>query len=288
VYKIAVMINGHPKYLDITQQLFKHWNTLYDNFKFDFFVSTWEDDTDYSDWDWITKWERLKEEDCPYDLKNHGEGLHQPHYCYTFKKVNELRNSYDEKYDAVLQTRSDIVIPRQSLDDMLLNITQVRGSGDERINPQVSSRNIFSISGTTIHNVVTDDGELHQDLWTQDYYFFGKPEVFDIFAGMFDYIFIDEKYGGAMLMHVFQAEYLQTKGIYNSALKSSAPLLIREPYRFLHASTHTNAGWHKKNPSPYQLQKIINDRGLDWFFNKDNWVRILNFFNTSKKEESDE
>ena len=48
MYKIAVMINGHPKYLDITQQLFKHWNTLYDNFKFDFFVSTWEDDTDYS------------------------------------------------------------------------------------------------------------------------------------------------------------------------------------------------------------------------------------------------
>ncbi len=120
------MINGHPKYLDITQQLFKHWNTLYDNFKFDFFVSTWEDDTDYSDWDWITKWERLKEEDCPYDLKNHYEGRHQPHYCYTFKKVNELRNSYDEEYDAVLQTRSDVIISRKALDDMLSKITAVR------------------------------------------------------------------------------------------------------------------------------------------------------------------
>ena len=59
---IAVMISGHSNYLDMSQQLFKHWNTLYDNFKFDFFVSTWEDDTDYSDWDWITKWERLKED----------------------------------------------------------------------------------------------------------------------------------------------------------------------------------------------------------------------------------
>jgi len=280
---IAVMISGHSNYLDMSQQLFKHWNTLYDNFKFDFFVSTWEDDTDYSDWDWITKWERLKEEDCSYDLKNHEEGRHQPHYCYTFKKVNELRNSYDEEYDAVLQTRSDIVISRQNLDDMLSKITSVRGIGDERINPQLSPRNIFSISGTRIHNVVTDGGELHQDLWTQDYYFFGMPEVFDVFAGMFDYIFIDEKYGGAMLMHVFQAEYLHTMGIYNSSLSSAGALLIREPYRFASAETHTNAGWHKHHPSPYQLQKIIDERGLDWIFNKDNWKRILIFFETTKK-----
>lgn len=284
MYKIAVMINGHPKYLDITQQLFKHWNTLYDNFKFDFFVSTWEDDTDYSDWDWITKWERLKEEDCPYDLKNHEEGRHQPHYCYTFKKVNELRNSYDEEYDAVLQTRSDIIISRRDLDDMLSKITAVRGIGDERINPQLSLRNIFSISGTAIHNVVTDEGKVHQDLWTQDYYFFGKPEVFDIFAGMFDYIFIDKKYGGSILMHVFQAEYLHTMGIYNSSLSSGAGvLLIREPYRFAPAGTHTNAGWHKKNPSPYQLQKIIDEQGLDWIFNIDNWKKIRNFFGETKK-----
>ena len=282
MFKIAVMINGHPKYLDMTQQLFKHWNTLYDNFKFDFFVSTWEDDTDYSDWDWITKWERLKEEDCPYDLKNHDEGRHQPHYCYTFKKVNELRNSYDEEYDAVLQTRSDVIISRKALDDMLSKITAVRG-GDGRINTQLSLRNIFSISGTSIHSVFTNEGKLHQDLWTDDYYFFGKPEVFDIFAGMFDYIFIDEKYDGIVMMHIFQAEYLHTMGIYNSALKGDVPLLVREPYRFAPAETHTNAGWDRKHPSPYQLQKIIDKQGLDWIFRKVNWKTMVNFFNETKK-----
>ena len=291
---IAVMLNGSGKYLDITQELYKHWTTLYDGVHFDFFVSTWEDEIDYTNWDWITKWERLKEEDCPYDLKNHPTGRHQPHYCYTFKKVNELRNSHDVVYDGVLQTRCDYLIPKNTIDKMLSNITQLRGGGDERINPQLSSRNIFSSSGTMIHNDVTDEGELQQDLWTQDYYFFGKPEVFDVFAGMFDYMYIDDKTKDTInpLMHVFQAEYLHLMGIYNSYLNTANGLLIRTQNRFVLPDTETKdksgnvirlGGWSKKHPSPFQLKKIINDRGVEWMYNDNGFKKTIDWFNRTPK-----
>ena len=53
---------------------------LYEDVNFSFYVSTWEYDIDYNNFKWITKWERLKEEDCPYDLKNHPGTDHAPHY----------------------------------------------------------------------------------------------------------------------------------------------------------------------------------------------------------------
>ena len=51
-------------------------------------------------------------EDCPYDLKNYDAGRHQPHYCWTLKKVNQLRNTSNIKYDAVIQTRCDFILEK--------------------------------------------------------------------------------------------------------------------------------------------------------------------------------
>ena len=296
-YKIAVMLNGHPKHLDITQHLFGYWNSLYENIKFDFFLSLWEtiDNDyerfdkvlDYSKLDWVTKWETLKEEDCPYDLKSHPWGQHQPHYTYTLKKVNELRNSYDEEYDAVLQLRCDLIISRDRLDKIIsLLIRKYKKNQVEIPDSQLSLKNIFSESGSTIFNrgQASEKRPDVQNLWTADCFFYGHPKVMDVFCGMFDYIFIDKKYDGVLLMHVFQAEYLNTMGIYNSVTSGTAVLVIREPYRFASAETHTNAGWHKHHPSPYQLQKIIDERGLDWIFNKDNWSEIKKYFLETDKE----
>ena len=51
---IAVMISGHPKGFDLTFPYFQHWNKLYDNIKFDFFVSMWENDYDRKEvFDWV-------------------------------------------------------------------------------------------------------------------------------------------------------------------------------------------------------------------------------------------
>ena len=191
---IAVMLSGHPKYLDITQHLFKHWDSLYENVKFDFFLSLWESIDndyesfegvlDYSKLDWVTKWETLKEEDCPYDLKSHPWGQHQPHYTYTLKKVNELRNSYDEEYDAVLQLRCDVIISRDRLDKIIyLLIRKYKKNQVEIPDSQLSLKNIFSESGSTIFNQgqASEKRPDVQNLWTADCFFYGHPKVMDVF-----------------------------------------------------------------------------------------------------------
>ena len=301
------MLNGHPKHLETTQHLFKHWNTLYDDVHFDFFVSIWDTidndyekfDTalDYNELDWVTKWETLKEEDCPYDLKSHEAGTHQPHYCYTLKKVNDLRNSHDEEYDAVLQTRCDFVMLRKTLNGL---VYELRGkiTEDEPVKPQVTEKNIFTQSGSKIHSVLNNNNDWTYSLWTQDYYFFGHPKVMDIFSTLFDDMWMSDVYKGEVLMHCFQAEHLNNNKIYNMMLEyKSSNLLIREPYRFgnfgeegiqvgtqiIKKKANTNSNWGKANPTPKQLTDLINDRGLDWFFDEKNENNIVTYFRTTPK-----
>jgi len=314
-YKIAVMLNGHPKHLDITQHLFGYWNSLYENIKFDFFLSLWETiDNDYESFDkvldygkldWVTKWETLKEEDCPYDLKSHPRGKHQPHYTYTLKKVNELRNSYDEEYDAVLQLRCDVIIFTDALDKIVnLLIIKHKKNQVEIPDSKLSLKNIFSEGGSTIFNrgQVSEKRPYSQNLWTCDYFFYGHPKVMDVFCGMFDYIFIDKKYSSSMLMHVFQAEYLHLMGIYNSPVrpKISNPPLIREHHRFIgnepdvdtvkmgartiKVGARSQSEWGSEHPSPNQLKRIIEERGLDYFFNHSNEAEIKKYFVETDKE----
>lgn len=310
-YKIAVMLNGHPKHLETTQHLFKHWNNLYENIEFDFFVSIWDTiENDYesfdraldiNDLDWVTKFELLKEIDCPYDLQSHTPGEHQPHYCYTFKKVNELRNSHDKKYDAVLQTRCDSVFLRKILDGLIHELLgySIYDNNPKKINPQVTKKNIFSRNGSRIHSVFKkEDNTWKHNLWTQDIFFFGHPIVMDIFSGMFDDMWMNPQYSGEILMHIFQAEYLQSKGIYNMGVRfGSSVKLIRESYRFneynnegikvgtqvIKTKANTNHGWSKHHPSPTQLNNLINDKGLDWIFNVHNEDKVLYYFKSTPK-----
>ena len=298
-FKIAVMLNGHPKHLETTQHLFKHWNNLYDNIEFDFFVSIWDTidndyekfDTalDYNELDWVTKWEVLKEEDCPYDLKSHEAGHHQPHYCYTLKKVNDLRNSHDEEYDAVLQTRCDMVILRKTLDGLV----------DELTRNQITDRNMFSKSGMKIHSVYSPELEKwNHSFWTHDYYFLGSPKVFDIFSKMFDDMWMNKDYDGEVLMHVFPAEHLHLNGIcVMKPQNGGLSLLIREPYRFseynedgievgtqvIKTQANTNQGWGLENPTPKQLTKLIDKHGLDWIYDSKNGRMIQHFFERMPK-----
>ena len=40
--KIAVCLSGLIRSFDVTSKLLKHWNTLYDDVEFYFFISTWK------------------------------------------------------------------------------------------------------------------------------------------------------------------------------------------------------------------------------------------------------
>ena len=79
---IAVFINGSSKYLDLTHTLFEHWNKLYDDINFDFYLSTWEDNIDYA----------FQEEDNFYDGP----------YAYALRGLVGINNKLTEKIKQVL------------------------------------------------------------------------------------------------------------------------------------------------------------------------------------------
>jgi hypothetical protein len=300
---IAVMISGHPKGFDLTHQYFEHWNTLYEDVNFDFFISVWENDYDTSIFDWTTKYEFLKESECPYDLSNHESLAHQPHYCYALHKVNELRNSYNKKYDSVIQTRADAIFSRSLLDILIGKLTNIRGglipekdnqgnfTGksiiDERPDPQISDKNILSANGSVIHNSFNLEKKLLiQNLWTQDVWFMGTPKVMDIFCNMFNYIYIEKKYQETLMLHIFQAEYLNQMGIYNTPTQcGNSFTFVREKNRF--NFDHRGGGYPLEYPSPDQLKRLIVDKGLDWIYDNDDsvqrWKQVQDYFRETEK-----
>jgi len=142
---IAVLINGSSKYLDLTYNLFEHWNKLYDDINFDFYLSTWEDSIDYSNFKWITKYERLKEDECPYNLKKHPPRRHQPHYSYTLYRVNQLKNSTGKDYDSIIQTRSDYLFSRELL-DCLVSLTKGKLFESMYLKHKDAKQNLFHLS----------------------------------------------------------------------------------------------------------------------------------------------
>lgn len=308
---IAVMISGHSKGFDLTYQYFKHWNTLYKDINFDFFVSMWENDYDREKvFEWTNAYEILKEEDCPYDLSKHEKQRHQPHYSWSLFKVNELRNVYqDIKYDAIIQTRGDVIFSRKLLDTLVDKLTKIRGGPipvldsdgnytgkstiDTRPDPQLSDKNIVSANGSVIHNCF-DRGRnlLIQNLWTQDIWFMGTPNVMDTFCNMFEYIFMEKGYHyengkkEPLMLHIFQAEYLNKMGIYNSPTSSGNSFtFIRDSHRF--EFTNDDGGYSLEYPSPNQIKRLIEDYGLDWVYDNGDtairWNEIQQYFKETEK-----
>ena len=39
---IAVSLSGLVRYWDVTSKIFEHWNNLYDDIEFTFFLTTWK------------------------------------------------------------------------------------------------------------------------------------------------------------------------------------------------------------------------------------------------------
>ena len=295
-YHVAIMLNGHPKHLNITSKFYSIYNNLYDNVTFDFYVSIWDTiDNNYEKFDpiidlskekWITKYELLKEEDCPYDLKNHDAGCHQPHYCWTLKKVNELRNTSDKYYDVVLQTRCDYILYKQLLDKIVLDL--VRGQFNDII--------LYTKGSISA---------LYEDAWIQDFFFVGHPRPMDELAAMFDDIFgknVDynvNNYTGPVLMHTLQPYHLLKRGVHLSDIRLGGTL-IREAYRFqedmslttttitvgnntIKQQANTNTGWHSGVPSDGQILRLIEEKGVLWILNPDNEPEMNEYIQTTEK-----
>ena len=272
--KVAVTLNGSGRYIDVNGKIFAEWDNLYNDIDFDYYVATWEDEIDYSKLKWITKYERLKEEDSKYfDLVNYTDTLgHQPHFMYSLFRVNHLRNQSNIKYDAILQLRTDLVLCREILDGI---VNQLRKG-------EVKDNLMFS-SGTL---------EIFKDyFWCQDYYMLGTPKTMDKYSMMWLNYFLDktsyfyQNRAELILNHRFSAEFLIRNNIPIKSISTpSTPFLIRMPFQFEDKDYHSSAGWDKKHPSINQLRLLLEEKGPNYIMNRSyNYLKDY-FANTDKGE----
>ena len=274
--KVAIGINGSGKYLEYTSHLYAEYNTLYDDIEFDFYLATWEDEVDYSKYEWITDYVRLKEEDSiHYDIPNTPYEGHQPHYMFTSYNLNKLIKKNNIKYDAVLQTRSDIILHRATLDKLVSKLKD----GD------VTERLMWNSTGIDTFHQKFPGQKNRAFLWMNDEFLFGHPSSLETFSTAWDSFFIDsssyffknrEEY---ILNHIWPAEFLIKNGISISGINTHPKILIREPFRFL---TDDSAGaWPLKHPSPIQLEKLLKEKGALWIIN--NHTECRETFETTYK-----
>lgn len=280
--KIAIGINGSGKYLEYTSHLYAEYNTLYDDIQFDFYLATWEDELDYSKYEWITDYVRLKEEDSiHYDIPNTPYEGHQPHYMFTSYNLNKLIKKNNIKYDAILQTRSDIIFYRLTLDKLVSKLRD--GCVTERL--MWNSTGIDTLYQSGVYSDMNGYGE-KAFLWMNDEFLFGHPSSLEIFSTAWDSFFIDsssyffknrDEYmiGG----HVWGIEFLIKNGISTSGINADPKILIREPFRF--QTDDSSGGWPLKHPSPIQIEKLLKEKGALWIIN--NYDESRKVFETTYK-----
>jgi hypothetical protein len=247
--KIAVCISGRMSGFDVTSKLFEHWNSIYDNVEFYFFISTWKDvsseysetrgltkDWDFSKYKFITKYEKVDiEEACTHTNEKKTSAF----YSYSLYRVQQLRRESKEKFDGVIQTRSDMLIDKRTLDS-LINLIDKQG--------ELSKKIFYSPS-----NLRYEDKRF---MLTHDYFGFAHPKVMDIYSLMyFDAHIINSI---PTTFHYMNGDYLVNRNIQVIRIKgggivSVMPITFKEIHKWRICDT---------------ISSLIKKRGVEWIFNQ--------------------
>jgi len=258
--KIAVCLSGQIRYWEETYPFFEYWNNLFDDVEFTFFISTWKEKT------WVDdKFGDLEIVDIDFDkhefITSYSKHDHNTivtrkdvllsqkpitsYFTYLMKQVQTLRKEYEDKnnmkFDGVIQTRNDIFISYELL---------VRCIKTIKVENYFLKNSIFTPGGVSLHPYGPGMCLILQN----DNFYFGISSVMDKLIGMYDYLNTDAT---KLMPHQLQAEFFNRNKIFNVKLGAEAPRLIR------------NAPVIKNGrPTSDSLLKIINERGIDWIFQK--------------------
>tara|TARA_R100001163_G_C5058916_1_gene195551 strand:- start:351 stop:1172 length:822 start_codon:yes stop_codon:yes gene_type:complete len=254
--RIAVCLSGQIRYWKEISPFFEHWNNLFDNVEFTFFVSTWNSETwvdkkfggciEYEDID-FTKYDFIKahskHDSNNAQLANKHKKPCTPYLTYLLNKVQTLRKKYETEnnfeFDGIIQTRNDIFITSE-----LLNLC-VKLANDK---PYFFNYSMFTPSPIALDRVGGFKGGFSIIL-SNDNFYFGSSQTMDKFMNIYTYLHTDAI---KLHTHYLQAEFFMRNNIPNIHLKKM-PVLIRD-------------GIVKKNgrPTPDSLRKIVLERGVDW------------------------
>jgi hypothetical protein len=261
--KIAVCISGKLRDFDIFSKLFTHWNNLYDEVEFDFFLATWQDKSvDKQNFDFLTKYKSFTFDDIPkYVFTIHRKNSFL-FYSYLMYRVHELRRSISESctklkfcppfinnfsytetipsYDCVIQTRPDIFISKILLDSIV-----------ETPIKYFTPNLIFTSQGTSTNR---DGGVTVKD----DNFSYGHTASMDKLSYMYhDCYILGNNHGN---LHDGNANQMVNHKIVNSSFDSKLkPMILRN-------ETQKKKG----HPTSEWLRNQIDTNGVESLFDKTN------------------
>jgi hypothetical protein len=171
--RIAVLLSGQLRDWKTASKIFKLWNEVDREVRYDFFLSTWDDsyrgiDSKDADLSMCTASEVIF-----YDDSIHKEIIR---YTYLLKRTNIIKNRYEKeqgiKYNAVIATRPDVMIGPRVLQGLASNIK----------NKYLGHRTLFIQNGITEKLVE----ENKHSFFMNDFYVYGHSKVVNAFAEMYD------------------------------------------------------------------------------------------------------
>lgn len=273
--KIAVCISGLVRHWDISTKLFEHWNSLYEDIEFYFFLSTWDEGcnwlgyhahiggnniekkiekNDYSQYSFLEKYEEvdyrrmdaeilLEMDNNPTDNKTGKPNYSLPFYTYSMYRCQRLRRKYEQEnnmeFDGVIQTRNDQLVSKVTLD---------------------SIRSLFYDAHILIHPKLFSGGSpivVYRDrllMWNDSFSFAHRLSM-DLYTEMYNDIFV-QKTSQNLGMHYQNADQLMKNRIYNN------PLYIHNWFIRDSKTTFEKSG----SPTESQLINLIETKGVDFFF----------------------
>ena len=278
--QIAVCISGLLQHWSLTSRLFRYWNSIYDNVDFTFFLSTWKDgsvfpsadnhhklagkeikDVRFSTktFDFIEQVDFLSTNSIPKNILDSHDHT-GPFMSYQLHNVQSMRKRYEEscgkKFDVVVQTREDMFIFKNTLDE-ILNLFEKR---------QVVSGMFFSTSGTKVVTPRVDPkyGNFSYSI-PNDNFFFSHSDAMDNFAQMYNDCYI-EKTNHQTFGHFMHAQQLINKNIYNFKVGNQ-----------FHTRLIRDGKMKKKGiPSSETLEKLLNEKGVEWIYEERNMGKRQN------------
>ena len=258
--KIAVCISGQIRYWDSTYPFFNYWNDLFEDVEYTFFVSSWDtkdswyqkdkfeidivDDVDFKKYDLISKFSKHNPKDV--DISTSARIPNTNYMTYLYNEVHRLRNSYEKEnnieFDAVIQTRNDIIIPKNALSN-IVKLFKTKSFFMERsvFSPGPSKYDVPEVGEPSLVN-------------NNDNFYFGSPNAMNYFRKMYDFLITESFFKHT---HRLQPEFFYKHNIHVFGT-GIHPLLLRygktiKDYR----------------PTPESLQKMLKEKGVEWFFDTD-------------------
>ena len=256
--KIAVCISGLIRYWEETYPLFEHWNKMFDDVEFTFFLSTWKGDTWYdkekfpnitlNDYD-FSKYDFIED----YSLHNQSEvniskSFKLPNAilrAYLWNKVNILRKNYEDtndmKFDSVMLVRNDMFVNKAILDKCSL-VPNLKQWNDYNF--------VFTVSGCQIYY----ENDKNPVLFIgNDNWYYSSSKTMDLIMNLYDWIITGKVASSSC--HKSPPEFFIKNNIHN--LKISGP-----PIKLYREEPIIKSG----NPTPQVMRKLLDEKGAKWIY----------------------